>query len=307
MVVLRHQRAAKSGEIHRQAVEQGRLHKQGRTQRRATGVVIAADADAVALMALAQHKRNGGVGLGKLALRAVALFNDDFQIAALRRGIEIPDLERAGRDLGFIDHITMLAHRHSGVAVGNAMDNRREAALAVRQHRVVRHHLHPAKLHAVEHLAGGIGIAHAKLTAQHFNIALKISGLRLPVTGQIVTVGRGIAQTPGAEIGAAAQAQQGRLPVAALITGAGAGKGVINEGRRNALIPFSRIDIVAFFFRQGDLRNTDRQLLLRKVEPRRGVGNKVAQLLYRFALFKPVESGKRAHVNAHLRQLTHRQ
>ncbi len=188
MVVLCHLRAAEDGKIPWQAVKQGGLHKYGGAQLATASVAIAPCADAIFFVPLTHHKRRSGIGLDKLTLRAVALIDGNFQIAALCGRIEIPDHERTGGDLGFIDDITMLAYRYSGVAVGDAMDNRREAALAVRQHFVIRHKLRPAELHAVKHFASGIGIAHAKLAFQALNITFEKNSLRLPVTRQVVTV-----------------------------------------------------------------------------------------------------------------------
>ncbi len=157
--------------------------------------------------------------------------DSDIKIAALSGGIEIFNLESTRCDHGFINHITLLTHRHPRITVGDAMDHRGKAALTFGKHGVIRHHLHPPKLHAVKYLTRGVGITDPELAFQRLKIPLQPGRLRLPVTDQIVTPAGRVTQTPCAKISPTAQAQQRRVPAVILIAAAAAREVVVHESR----------------------------------------------------------------------------
>ena len=78
----------------------------------------------------------------------------------MRRRIEIVNGERSRRDKRFIDNVAMLGDGDFRIAVRHTADRRGKAALAIRQHFIIRHQLNAAKLHAVENVAAGKSIAH---------------------------------------------------------------------------------------------------------------------------------------------------
>lgn len=135
--------------------------------------MVAADAETEFAAPFAQHIWHRGIGLGKGTHRAIALGHLHLQIAALRGGVEIADGERPRRHKGLVDHIPVLRDGHFGIAVRHATNGGGKAALAVREHFIVRHQLDAAKLYAVKHIAGGIGIADPQQALQRADIALQ--------------------------------------------------------------------------------------------------------------------------------------
>ena len=77
------------------------------------------------------------------------------------------------RHKGLVDHIPVLRDGHFGIAVRHATNSGGKAALAVREHFIVRHQLDAAKLYAVKHIAGGVGIADPQQALQRADIALQ--------------------------------------------------------------------------------------------------------------------------------------
>ena len=121
--------------------------------------MIAPAAKAEFASPLPEHKRHGGIRLGKRPNRPVALFHLHIQIATLCRRVEVFDGKGPRRDEGFIDNVAVLRDRYFGIAVRHTANHRRKTPLAVGQHFIVRHQLYAAKWHAIEYIAGCEGIA----------------------------------------------------------------------------------------------------------------------------------------------------
>ncbi|MNS26584.1 hypothetical protein D3C72_585120 [compost metagenome] len=210
-----------------------------------------------------------------MMLGAIGLFDGDIKIAAVGGGVEVVDFKRTGGNVLLIDQITVLAHRHFGIGAGNTADNRGEPALAVGQHLFVRRDVNAAILQAVEYLALSAAFAARKLCFQGIKIVLHEGVNRVPA---VVVVGFApggiVTHAPAAQVRAAAHIEvliAGRVFVAVLILRAG--KRVIRERHRHAIIPAGRGDVVSAISRNGGLRNAQMQRHGGKVERRRGLWN----------------------------------
>ena len=90
---------------------------------------------------LALQNRYGGIGYAITGDATVGLLDLNVEIAAGGGRIEIVDGECARRYIALVDGVAVLTYRHLSVAFGDAVDSRREAFHAVRQHIVVRRQL----------------------------------------------------------------------------------------------------------------------------------------------------------------------
>src|SRR5690606_1097520 len=190
-------------------------------------------------------------------LLAIGLGYYHFQVAAIARGVQVVDLEFAGRHRGFVDDVAVLAHADTGIAGGNAPHRRRVAPLRLGVHAVVAGQFDAAHAHAFKHGAVRKELAHCQLA---FNAAQRALHRRLYALilgpGWILMVQTAaMAQPPGPRVDSAVDAHIA-LPGRALATIAiPINVGVVAQhAGGNAVVPVLRVDIAARAAHEPGLR-----------------------------------------------------
>ncbi len=207
MVLRRALQSAKQRQIVGEPAHQRQLHH----QRPLAGIVaMVAPGDQVVFQAaFALHAGHRSIRLGEAADFAIRLFDGNLKIAAAGGGIKIVNHERAGGDVGLIQHVAILPNRDLGVGSGNPADGRGKTFLRVREHRIAGGEGYSLKLYRVKHIARREGISEGQFTLPARQVALKPGAAGHPLGLIIAVGGQAIAgvQAPGADVHAAFQHQ----------------------------------------------------------------------------------------------------
>ena len=219
--------------------------------------------------AFPQHDGNRREWLHEMLDAAVGFGDDNVQIAARRGRIEIANFKAAGRHVGLINRVAVLLHGDRGVGAGDPSNDRSEAAHALRQHGVIRKNLRTAKHHTVKHVARGTGFPHLELPPQKLDVAAQGRIQRRKRLFPVV-LGHGavVAQAPRPRVNTALQV--GIKLILRLTVPAPAARpvdAVIDQQRRNALVPARRINGAARARVERRLRDRDVQPLPVKIQP----------------------------------------